>query len=119
MVAFIVDFNILQGETYDETTTWKVGSPAVVVDLSGYTARAQVRSRVSSTDVLLELTTENGGIVLGGTAGTIRRTLSATVTAGITWNGGVYDLELVAPGGVVVRRFMSGQVNISKEVTRV
>ena len=117
MASFNVPFTILQGETYDETLTWKVGDPAVAVDLTGYTARAQVRSSVTSSIVLLELTTENGGIVLGGAAGTIQRIVSAADTAAITWKNAVYDLEVIDAGGAV-RRLMSGKVTVSLEVTR-
>lgn len=117
MAAFKVPFKILQGETYDEVSTWKAGASAAPVDLTGCTARAQVRADIDSPVVLLELTTENGGIELGGVAGTIRRVISATDTAAIFWTSGVYDLEVVFAGGQV-RRLMAGGVSVSKEVTR-
>jgi hypothetical protein len=37
------------------------------VDLTGYTAALRIRYRADSPNVLLEATTENGRIVLGGT----------------------------------------------------
>lgn len=37
-----------------------------VLDLTGCTARMQIRNKVSSPDILCELTTENGGIVIDG-----------------------------------------------------
>ena len=68
--------------------------------------------------ILLELTTENGRIELGGVDGTIRIYLHATDTAAIDWESGVYDLEIEFLDGRVVRR-MAGPVSVSLEVTRV
>lgn len=110
------DLEILQGETYSKQFIWK-DSAGVEVNLTGYTARMQVRQSKASDTVLLELTTANGRIALGGSAGTIDLSLNATTTAAITWKRGVYDLELVASNGVV-KRLLEGEVTVSKEVTR-
>lgn len=119
MAAFKVNLEILQGETYDKTMTWKVGADKTPVDLTGCTARLQVRSFVDSTVKLLDLTTQNLGIILGGINGTIQLLISATNTAAIlTWTKGVYDLEIQFANGVTVRRLMEGKVKVSKEVTR-
>lgn len=117
MTAFKVPFKIDKGSTLDETFTWKAGTPAVPVDLTGCTARMQVRSEIDSPIVLLELTTENGGIELGGTAGTIRRRMTASATAALTWDSGVYDMEIVFANGTVQRK-LKGPASVSPEVTR-
>jgi hypothetical protein len=67
--------------------------------------------------VLKELTTANGGITLGGAAGTIDLFISATDTAGFAWESGVYDIELIQPNGEVQRK-IEGAVVVSPEVTR-
>lgn len=110
------DLEFLQGETYTKQFIWK-DSAGANVNLTGYTARMQVRQSKSSDTVLLELTTENGRITLGGAAGTIDLNLTATTTAAITWRRGLYDIELVASNGVVTR-LLEGEVTVSKEVTR-
>lgn len=111
------NITIIQGATLRDVTTWKAGTPAVPVDLTGCTARMQVRAKIDSADTLLNLTTENGGIILGGTAGTVTVFLSATATAALTWKSGVYDLE-VQFGNGDVRRLLAGSVAVSPEVTR-
>lgn len=110
------DLEINQGATYSKTFAWK-DSGGVAVNLTSYTARMQIRRSVSDTEVLLSLTTENGRLVLGGSAGTIQMLLPSSVTELIDWRRGKYDLELVAPDGVVVR-FLEGSVLVSREVTR-
>lgn len=87
------------------------------VDLTGYTARMQIRETLDATIILATLTTENGGITLGGAAGTIDLLLDAAATALLDFTNAVYDLELVDTAGVVTR-LLSGAVTLSKEVTR-
>lgn len=108
---------IYQGATFRDVTTWRAGAPAQPVDLTGCTARMQVRQRIDAPAVLAELNTTNGGVMLGGTAGTITLHLTAVQTAAIAWTSGVYDLEVVFPSGDV-RRLFYGTVTVSPEVTR-
>jgi hypothetical protein len=86
-------------------------------DLAGYTARMQIRAAIGASDVLLELTTENGRIAIDDAAKRIDLVVAAADTAAITWAGAVYDLELVSPGGEVLRPIF-GKVTVSDEVTR-
>lgn len=107
---------IEQGATFDITLTCR-DEAGVLVDLTGYTARMQIRANKKATTTLLELTTENDRIVMGGAAGTIQLVLPATVTAAIDWTRGVYDLEIVNADGFV-QRLWQGDVEVDKEVTR-
>lgn len=77
----------------------------------------QARAKIENTSTLLSLTTENGGISLGGVAGTVTINLSPIETAALTWKSAVYDLEIVFGNGDV-RRLLAGSVSVSPEVTR-
>jgi hypothetical protein len=110
------DLTVLQGATFQLRVIWK-DSTGAAINLSGYTARMQMRERLTSTTTLADMTTENGGISLGGAAGTVDLLLTAAETAAITAIRGVYDLELVSASGVV-SRVLGGSVDFSKEVTR-
>lgn len=111
------NLEINQGATLALVATWK-DSAGTAVNLTGYTARLNVRETYSSASAILTLTTENGGITLGGSAGTITLSASATTTAALTAPfSGVYDLELVSGGGVVTR-LLEGVATVSPEVTR-
>jgi len=107
---------IEQGATFTYNLIYK-DSEGTPVNLTGYTARMQVRKNVNSSDTLLDLNTENGAIVLGGSAGTIDITASATETASINSKIGAYDLEIESSSGVV-KRLVEGDVTINPEVTR-
>lgn len=117
MAAFKVPLKIDQGATFRKSVTWKAGTPATPVDLTGCTARMHVRSDIKSPTVLLNLTTANGGISLGGIAGTIALYLTDDQTTAIAWTSAVYDLEIEFASGDV-RRLMYGAVTVSPEVTR-
>jgi hypothetical protein len=105
-----------QGATFNRVITWQ-DSQAIPVNLTGYTARMQIRSEVDSSTAALSLTTENGRIALGGTAGTITLTVSATDTVAVTAGEYVYDIELVSGSGTVTR-LLQGCFTVDAEVTR-
>jgi hypothetical protein len=111
-----LDMNCYQGASFDYTLTWQTGGTPV--NLSGYTARMQVRDSYDGGSAVVSITSGTG-ITLGGTAGTIVVALTATQTAAIdaTPSGQyVYDLELVS--GSTVTRLVEGNFLMSPEVTR-
>jgi hypothetical protein len=85
-------------------------------NLSGYTARMQIRRDISSSTVLAELTTENGKISVGGSNGEVTVTMTAQQTALIE-RSGVYDIEIVSPSGEV-QKIVRGDFVLNLEVTR-
>lgn len=109
---------IYQGATFRKRLTWTGPAPTrTPIDLTGCTARMQVRPDIESATVLVELNTTNGGITLGGVAGTIELFISDEASAAFTWLSGVWDLEIEFASGEV-RRLVQGTVSVSPEVTR-
>lgn len=94
------------------------GETFVPLNISGYTARMQVRRTVDSANTLVTLTTENGGLTVNPSdeENQILISMSDSVTASISTSG-VYDLEIESPDGTV-SRILQGAVNLSPEVTR-
>lgn len=112
----LFDLTINQGATFELTITWN-DSNGDPINLTGYTARMQVRETYSSSSTIISLT-QASGITLGGAAGTIAILISATTTAALTAPfSGVYDLELVSGAGVVTR-VLQGAAVVTPEVTR-
>jgi hypothetical protein len=105
-----------QGSTFSRVLTWKDVN-GTAINLSGYVARMQIRQTVDAAISLLELTTENGRITLGGPNGTITLFIAAADTLALSQTSAVYDLELLSSSGVVTR-LLEGSVTISQEVTR-
>ena len=75
MTAGLHNFKAEEGADFIRTLTWTDDADALI-DLTGYTARMQVRREIDDSATLLELTTANSRITLGGTAGTIALILS-------------------------------------------
>lgn len=84
------------------------------IDLSNYSARMQVRTRINYEDAVIELE-EGSGITLDS-EGRITFTISAEDTTAISRDG-VYDIELIDPAGLV-HRLLQGRFLLNKEVTR-
>ena len=114
--ANTIELNEINAAGYTAYSSGGIIEYNLPVDLTGYTARMQIRAKLEDTTVLLELTTENGRISINNTTKTISLTISATDTAAITWLTGVYSLELV--NGGVVSTLIAGNVSVKKEVTR-
>lgn len=136
MVAAKYDFSANQGANLHLTFRWSqpptanqtaAGEPGTAVDLTGYTARMQLRVEVTAPMVALELTTENDRILLGQRRptdsadpanGLITLWVDAPTMEAIEAKTYSYDLELVSADGFVTR-VLEGKVKISPEVTRV
>jgi hypothetical protein len=103
-----------RGSTFQRTLTFRIGRNAV--DITGWTARMQVRERYESDSALVSLVS-GSGITLGGTAGTIAISINAVTTAGFPSGTHVYDLELINTTGEVTR-LLEGKFTVTPEVTR-
>lgn len=114
MISGIYNITIEQGATFSRTLVIR-NPDDTLFNLTGYTARMHIRREASSTSTMIELTTTNGRISLGGANGQVTLSLSATETATIDRHG-VYDLELVS--GATVHRLIRGAVNLIPEVTK-
>lgn len=128
------DLHVRQGETWSHEYIWNVdGSP---VDLTGYSARMTVRSRLNAFAVASLTTDANtigGTISLGGANGTITLSMTAAESTALKpaaltisdlsskdeppFTTFIYDLELVAPDDTVTR-VLEGRVYLHAEVTR-
>lgn len=87
------------------------------VDLTGYTARAQIRETAESTIPIISLTSGvDGGITIDPATASIELVIDAVTTASYATEEAVWDLELV--NGSEVERIAYGSVTLSTEVTR-
>lgn len=114
------NLNIYAGATFSTRAT-PSGTPW---NLTGYNARAMLRSDYTASTAVLTLGTAAGSavITLGGTAGWVQLDIDATTTAalGSAYSNVVtplvWDLELV--NGTDVTRFAQGLATIYPEATR-
>lgn len=84
-------------------------------DLTGYSARMQVRSSASSATTALSLVS-TADITLTS-LGVVTVTVSAAAMAAVTAGNYVYDLEVQSASGIVTR-LLQGKFVVVAEVTR-
>ena len=112
MAAGTYNFTLEQGSTFSRQITVQENSTAL--NLTGYTARMQMRSTHDSSTIALTYTST---IASPASNGKINLSATATQTAAIEEGMYVYDLEIESSGGEVTR-LMEGQVTVTPEVTR-
>ena len=87
------------------------------VDLTGATAQMQGRLRVGAGTTLFDWSVSGGQITIDGPAGAVKVSVPASQTRTLSFDVGVYDLEITESDGTVLR-VLEGVVELSKEVTR-
>lgn len=85
------------------------------IDLTGYTAKMQVRQNFAKT-VILELSTTNGRILITPDEGLLELNVSATDTALLPAGKYIYDLYLISADEIVTKLFQ-GEFVIYDSVT--
>jgi len=113
MVAAVKNLVIEQKATFKKRLVWKDKAKRPI-SLTGFTARMQIKDDAGT--VVADLSTVNGGIVLGGVAGTIDLLITAANTSLMTFAGATYDLKLIAPDATE-QRLIQGKVTLSAGVT--
>lgn len=112
-----------QGATWQPNPLILKDGAGALIDLTGYTAELLVKERYDSADSLLQLNTSNGGIALGGAAGTLTLLATAVQMAAVdvaTITGippsrrCVHTLTLTL--GAVVIRLLQGTFTITRKV---
>lgn len=117
MQAGIHNILIEQGAHFELPIQWKVDT--VPVDLTGYSARMQIRENFDSLLITASLTSVVGGGIefTDPEEGKLLVTIPGTLSQNFTLKTGVYDLELVAPSGKITR-LLQGTYSLSPEVTK-
>lgn len=98
-----IDFVLYENATYRHRVTY-CNPDNTPVDLTGCTALMQVRA-TAGTPVLLELSTANGMIELGGVSGTIDIVISQPVIDGLSKTTAKHDFLLTQSNGDIMRLF--------------
>lgn len=109
-------FNSINAVGYSTYTSGGILEYNQPVSLVGYTARMQIREKVTSTVIILELTTANGMLVINDSTKFISINLAATDTQALSFKTAVYSLELVS--GATVTPFIYGSLTLDTEITR-
>jgi hypothetical protein len=86
-------------------------------DMTGWTARMQIRAAIDDDTVIEEFTTEDGHISVD-TDGLIQLDLTDTETDALSFDPAVWDIEVIDPDTSEVTRLAYGSIVLSPQVTR-
>tara|TARA_B110000503_G_C7088571_1_gene388395 strand:+ start:234 stop:572 length:339 start_codon:yes stop_codon:yes gene_type:complete len=112
MAAGKYNISIDQGSDYAiDITITEAGAPR---DLTGYSARSQLRASTESTVVAAVFTCT----IAAPTTGVINISMTNAISSSLTSNSYVYDVELYTTNDAFVQRILYGNVKVSPEVTR-
>lgn len=114
-------FKVEQGVDLVIRLTWK-DSTGTPIDLTGWSARMQLRKSYKAATATMDFRSTVGGTVgcaieLNDDPGLILITATNAATSAVPSGDYVYDLELVSPGGIVTR-LLEGVIPVSPEATR-
>ena len=110
-MAIIANLYIDQGTDYTITVD-VTDSAGDILDLTGYTATAQIRKTYTSSSLSATFTTS-----IAAVAGQVTISLTDTQTSALEAGRYVYDLNIESSGGVKTR-VIEGQAVITPGVTR-
>jgi hypothetical protein len=99
----IVNLENNQGTTFRQQFVWTDGTSTT--------------PSANSETVYLELSTDNGGITLGGATGVIALFFNAITSAAFTFDFAVYDLRLTLANGDITK-LIKGSFSVVAGVTK-
>lgn len=112
MTAAVYNLVIDQGSDFAINFTVKEDGSAK--NLTGYSARAQMRTSKTASSVAATFTCT----ISTPTNGTVTMSLPNATSSALTAGTYVYDLEIFTANNAIVTRLLQGSVDLTQEVTR-
>lgn len=117
MAATQLDILIEQGAKFERSIQVK-NKDGTIKDLTGYSAKMQVRATTASNVILLEASTANGMISINAPGGMVSISIGADITTPLNWTVALYDVIIYTVAASEVIRILQGSASLSLEVTR-
>lgn len=112
-----LDLEIYKGSTYRKSLQWIIKSTSLPMDITACTIKMQIRPYLGSSDVLSELTTANGKIIIAnGAEGKWQIYLTPSDTLSLDFTKAVYDIDITFPS-TEIHTPVQGDVTLIKQVT--
>lgn len=107
-------YNLVIDQGSDFAINFTVKDNGSVKNLTGYSARAQMRTSKNATSVAATFTCN----IATPTNGTVTMSLPNATSSAMSAGTYVYDLEIFTSGDASVTRLIQGTVDLTQEVTR-
>jgi hypothetical protein len=107
-------YNLVIDQGSDFAISFTVKEDGSVKNLTGYSARAQMRTSRNATSIAATFTCT----IATPTNGTVVMSLANGASSSLTAGTYVYDLEVFTTNNASVTRLIQGSVDLTQEVTR-
>lgn len=107
-------YDIVIDQGSDFALQFSIKEDSIPKDITGYSARAQLRKTTKATTVSASFVCT----VLDAANGIIKMELPNSVSAALEEGMYVYDLEIYTANDALVTRLLEGKVTLTPEVTR-
>jgi len=110
---------VMQGDTWESPPFFVKETDGTPTDLTGFTAKAQVRDNVADNQatVLVEFLLGQG-ITIDPGLGMVQMSLSALQSSALKFYRALWDLQITDPTGLITHTIAEGEFRVKKEVTR-
>jgi uncharacterized protein YndB with AHSA1/START domain len=109
------NFEVDQNATFSFVVEYKDNN-GNAIDLTGASAKMQVRDVKGGTKLAVTLTSPSGGIVINGSLGKLTVTLTPTQTNKIFYPKSVYDIMVVDSNANKIK-LLEGFISLNRSVT--
>ena len=109
------NFDVDQNATFSFVVEYKDDN-GNAIDLTGASAKMQVRDVKGGTKLAVTLTSPSGGIVINGTLGKLTVTLTPTQTNKLFYPKSVYDIMVVDTNANKIK-LLEGFMTLNRSVT--
>jgi hypothetical protein len=107
-------YNLVIDQGSDFAVDFTISEDGAVKNLTGFSARAQMRSTKLSSTIAATFTCT----ISNPSSGVIRMSLPHTTSSALTAGRFYYDLEIYTSGNTAVNRLLHGEVEVTQEITR-
>jgi len=107
-------YNLVIDQGSDFAVDLTISEDGTVKNLTGFSARAQMRATKLSSSVSASFTCT----IASPTSGVIRMSLPHATSTALTSGRFYYDLEIYTGSDAAVTRLLQGEVDVTQEVTR-
>jgi hypothetical protein len=108
------EYDLIVDQGSDFAVEFTLKEDGSLKDLTGYSARAQMRKVKTASDIAASFTCT----IATPTNGVVKMELANSVTKALAAGRYFYDLEIHTASDAIVTRIMQGEVEVTQEVTR-
>lgn len=110
------NFEVDQNATFAFQVQYTEEDQVTPIDLTGATAKMQVRDTQGGSKLAFTLTSPSGGIVINGSTGHVYITMTPTQTNKLFYPKSAYDIMVITSAGNKIK-LLEGFLTLSRSVT--